>query len=301
MELHTHSERSPMNAIVARSARTLGINRSLLCLAKCGGKQERQNLMENHKTTYILVHGAWHGSWCWKPVRAALQSAGHNVFTPTLTGLGEKSHLNSERVDLSTDIADVVNLIKWEELSDVVLCGHSYAGPLITCVADQIPDRIRALVFLDAFVLENGESCMDIVPSEVAQFLRDQAKDTGEGWKINAIPAHMLGVRDPQDVAWVDAQCTPQAIATFEECIKLTGNFEYIQEIAYVFPTQRHANLRVSHERVKAKGWKIRTIDNSGYELMIDHLQELAEFLLEYAPTEVSRVLGEFPSVSREV
>lgn len=236
-----------MNAIVARSERTLGINRSLLCLAKCGGKQERQNLMENHKTTYILVHGAWHGSWCWKRVHAALQSAGHNVFTPTLTGLGEKSHLNSERVDLSTHIADVVNLIKWEELSDVVLCGHSYARSVIIRVAEQIPDRIRA------------------------------------------------------DVAWVDAQCTPQAIATFEECIKLTGNFEYIQETAYVFPTQRHPNLRVSHERVKAKGWKIRTIDNSGYELMIDHPQELAEFLLEYAPTEVSRVLGEFPNVSREV
>ena len=96
--------------------------------------------MGNHKTTYILVHGAWHGSWCWKRVRPALQSAGHNVFTPTLTGLGERSHLNSAAVDLSTHIADIVNLIKWEELSDVVLCGHSYAGCVIIGVADQIPD-----------------------------------------------------------------------------------------------------------------------------------------------------------------
>jgi pimeloyl-ACP methyl ester carboxylesterase len=90
------------------------------------------------------------------------------VFTPTLTGLGERSHLNSAAVALSTHIADIVNLIKWEELSDVVLCGHFYAGCVITGVADQIPDRIRALVFLDAFVLENGESFMDIVPSELA-------------------------------------------------------------------------------------------------------------------------------------
>jgi pimeloyl-ACP methyl ester carboxylesterase len=112
--------------------------------------------MGNHKTTYILVHGAWHGSWSWKHVRATLQSAGQNVFTPTLTGLGERSHLNSAAVDLSTHIADIVNLIRWEELSDVVLCGHSYAGAVITGVADQIPDRIRALVFLDAFLLENG-------------------------------------------------------------------------------------------------------------------------------------------------
>ena len=237
--------------------------------------------MENHKTTYVLVHGAWHGSWCWKRVRATLQSAGLNVFTPTLTGLGERSHLNSAAVDLSTHIADIVNLIKWEELSDVVLCGHSYAGPLIACVADQIPDRIKALAFLDAFVLENGECLMDIVPSEVAQALRDQAKAIGEGWKTNPIPAHILGVRDPHDVAWVDAQCTPQGIATFEEHIKLTGNLERIQDITYMFPTECHPNLLVSHGRAKAKGWKIRTIDNSGHEVMIDRPQELAEFLLE--------------------
>jgi pimeloyl-ACP methyl ester carboxylesterase len=240
----------------------------------------------NHKTTYILVHGAWHGSWCWKRVRAALQSAGHNVFTPTLTGLGESSHLNSAAIDLSTHIADIVNLIKWEELSDVVLCGHSYAGCVITGVADKIPDRIRALVFLDAFMLENGESLMDTVPWEVAEALRDLAKATGGGWKLNPFPAHLFGVRDPHDIAWVDAQCTPQAIATFEERIKLTGNLQDIQDIAYMFPTECHPYLLVSHERARAKGWKIPTLNNSGHELMIDNPRELAEFLLQYAPTE---------------
>jgi pimeloyl-ACP methyl ester carboxylesterase len=194
--------------------------------------------------------------------------------------------LNSAAVDLSTHIADIVNLIQWEELSDLVLCGHSYAGCVITGVADQIPDRIRSLVFLDGFVLENGESLMDIVPLEVAQAIRDQAKASGEGWKINPIPAQFLGVRDPHNVAWVDAECTPQAIATFEERIKLTGNLEHIQDIAYVFPTECHPNLLVSHERAKAKGWKISTIDSSGHEIMIDHPQGLAEFLLGYAPTE---------------
>jgi pimeloyl-ACP methyl ester carboxylesterase len=242
--------------------------------------------MPNCDTTYILIHGAWHGSWCWKRVRAALQSAGHNVFTPTLSGLGERSRLNSPVIDLSTHIADIVNLIQWQELSDVVLCGHSYAGCFITGVADQIPDRIRSLIFLDAFVPENGESLMDILPSEVAQDLREQAKATGEGWKINPIPAHLLGVRDPYDAAWFDPQCTPQAIAAFEEPLKLTGNLEHIQDIAYMFPTECHPNLLVSHERAKAKGWKIRTIDNSGHEFMIDHPQKLAEFLLGYAPTE---------------
>ena len=127
---------------------------------------------------------------------------------------------------------------------------------------------------------------MDIVPSEVAQAIRDQAKATGEGWKLNPIPAQFLGVRDPHDVAWVDAQCTPQAIATFEERITLTGNLGRIKDVAYVFPTECNPNLLVSHERAKAKGWKIRTVGSSGHEIMIDHPQDLAEFLLEYASTE---------------
>jgi hypothetical protein len=142
------------------------------------------------------------------------------------------------------------------------------------------------LVFLDAFVIENGEAFMDIVPPEIARAIRDQAKTTGEGWKSNPIPAHLLGVRDAHDAAWVDRQCTPQAIGTFEERITLTGNLEQIQDIAYLFPTERHPNLLISHERAKAKGWKIRTVGNSGHELMIDQPQEVAEFLLECVPTQ---------------
>jgi hypothetical protein len=123
----------------------------------------------------------------------------------------------------------------------LTLAGHrpfapepSYAGCVVTGVADQIPDRIRALVFLDAFVLENGESLMDIVPPERAEAVRKNARTTGEGWKINPLPAHLLGVCDAHDAAWVDAQCTPQAIAAFEEPIKLTGNLERINDIAYI-------------------------------------------------------------------
>jgi pimeloyl-ACP methyl ester carboxylesterase len=96
-------------------------------------------------STYVLVHGAWHGSWCWKRVRKALQAQGHEVFTPTLTGVAERKHLLSPQINLDTHIDDVVNLIQWEELSDVVLCGHSYGGPVISGVADRIPDRIGAL------------------------------------------------------------------------------------------------------------------------------------------------------------
>src|SRR5437762_1451253 len=134
-------------------------------------------------STYILVHGAWHGSWCWKRVRKSLQARGHDVFTPTLTGVGERSHLLSPQVNLDTHIDDVVNLIQWEELSDVVLCGHSYGGAVISGVADRVPDRLRTLVYLDAFVLEDGQSLHDTLPPPQRQLQIELAQQHGDGWR----------------------------------------------------------------------------------------------------------------------
>jgi pimeloyl-ACP methyl ester carboxylesterase len=237
---------------------------------------------------YVLVHGAWHGSWCWKRVRKALQAAGHDVFTPTLTGVGERSHLASPSVNLSTHIADVVNLIRWEELSEVILCGHSYGGCVIGGAGDRIPDRIRALVYLDAFVLENGESLFDVVPPEQGPAMRQQAQATGDGWKVPPIPAEVFQV-NPRDVAWVNAQCTPQPLATFEERVKLTGGLERIQDVTHILATgfREGSPFPVAHERAKKKGWKTRTIA-SGHDVMLDRADELIGFFLEYARGETA-------------
>src|SRR5262249_37605119 len=116
--------------------------------------------------TFVLVHGAWHGSWCWKRVREALRARGHVVFTPTLTGVGERPHLLAPDINLDTHIEDVANLIRLEELTDVVLCGHSYGGCVIGGVVDRVPERIGALVYLDAFILENGQSLHDTLPPD---------------------------------------------------------------------------------------------------------------------------------------
>src|SRR5205809_2952479 len=140
-------------------------------------------------TSFVLIHGAWHGSWCWKRVRRLLQAQGHDVFTPTLTGVGERSHLLSRDVNLETHILDIVNLIRWEELSDIVLCGHSYGGCVISGVADRIPDRIRALVYLDAFVPENGENLGQHVPGPLFNQLLEGVTKVGDGWKVPPIPA----------------------------------------------------------------------------------------------------------------
>src|SRR6266702_721698 len=115
-------------------------------------------------TDFVLIHGAWHGSWCWARVRRLLADAGHRVFTPTLTGLGERSHLLSRDVGLETHIADVANLMIWENLRDVVLVGHSYGGIVARHVADRMPDRIRSLIYLDAFVPVNGKTLFDYLP-----------------------------------------------------------------------------------------------------------------------------------------
>ena len=234
-------------------------------------------------STYVLVHGAWHGSWCWKRVRKALQAAGHEVFTPTLTGVGERSHLNSASVNLSTHIADVANLIRWEELSDVILCGHSYGGCVISGAADRGPDRIRALVYLDAFVLEDGEALIDFLPSAQVQGMRQRAQDTGDGWKVDPIPAEAFRVNS-QDSAWVNRQCTPQAIAAFEERIKFTGGFERIKDVTHILATgyTEGSPFQACHDRAKKMGWKTRTMP-CGHDVMLDLPKELTAFLLEYA------------------
>jgi len=239
-------------------------------------------ISEQNQATFVLVHGAWHGSWCWKRVRQNLRHAGHQVFTPTLTGLGERSHLNSAGVNLSTHIADVVNLLRWEDLSDVILCGHSYGGNVISGVADQVPGRIRRLVYLDAFVPEDGECVFDLHPPELAQRIRLHAHTAGAGWSVPPIPAERFNV-NLRDAAWVNAQCTSQSIASFEERIRLSRLPSYTHDATHILATGwDNSPFRAAHDRAKAKGWETRTV-NCGHEVMLDLPGELADLLLEFA------------------
>ena len=167
-------------------------------------------------SSFVLVHGAWHGSWCWKRVRPGLQAQGHEVFTPTLTGVADRSHLLSRAVNLETHIQDVMNLIRWEELTDIVLCGHSYGGCVISGVADRMPEHIRALVYLDAFVLDDGENQMQHLTEAQCRQLREGVNNLGEGWKVPPIPAAAFNV-NVADREWVDRQCTVQPIGTMEQ------------------------------------------------------------------------------------
>jgi pimeloyl-ACP methyl ester carboxylesterase len=135
-------------------------------------------------TTYVLAGGAWLGGWAWQPVARQLRSKGHEVHPVTFTGLGDRSHLATPEVDLDTYVTDVVNLIEFEDLHDVVLVGHSYAGIVVTGVADRIPERISLLAYLDSGPSPDGVSFLDLQPPAVSELLERLVEQEGEGWRL---------------------------------------------------------------------------------------------------------------------
>jgi pimeloyl-ACP methyl ester carboxylesterase len=234
--------------------------------------------------TFVLVHGAWRGSWCWTRVRPALQALGHDVFTPTLTGVGERSHLLSPHVTLDTHIDDVVNLIRWEDLRHVVLCGHSYAGAVVAGVVDRVADRIGALVYLDAFVLEDGQCVHDALPAAHRELQLDLAQRVGEGWKVPPIPAEVFNV-NPADRAWVDSQCTMQPLATFQQPLRLSG-VRAPKSTTFILATGfTDSPFPPFYDRARVKGWATATID-CGHDVMLDRPEELTAILSGVAAAE---------------
>lgn len=230
-------------------------------------------------STYVLVHGAWRGSWIWKRVRRLLQAQGHEVFTTTHTGVADRSHLSAPSVNLDTHIADVANLLRWEELSDVILVGHSYGGCVISGVADRVPERIAALVYLDAFVLENGECLNDKIPQDVRRERIAQAKEVGKGWNLPPISAEEFNV-NPKDRDWVNRQSTWQSLACFEQPLKLTGAINQIKNVTYIWASDWSPSpFPQFYEKAKAKGWKTVAID-CGHDVMLDRPEELLRELL---------------------
>jgi pimeloyl-ACP methyl ester carboxylesterase len=231
-------------------------------------------------STYVLVHGAWHGAWCWERVRAVLEKQGHQVFTPTLTGLADRSHLLTPQVNLDTHIADVENLIRSQELSNVALCGHSYGGCVISGVTERVADRIGALVYLDAFLLENGQSLHDTLPA-VMRVAHVVAARLG-CWKVPPIPAIVSSV-NAKDRDWVNRQCTWQPLATFQQSLRLTGEIDRIANVTFILADGwAHSPFPFFYERAKTKGWKTSTLA-CGHDAMLDLPEELVRELLAAA------------------
>ena len=231
--------------------------------------------------TFVLVHGSWHGGWCWSRVARILRQHGHDVYTPTLTGLAERSHLMSGLITLDTHITDVVNVIRWESLENIVLVGHSYAGFVISGVAERAPSAISSIVFLDAFLPENGQRVVDMSPPELrATSLAAAAKNEVSR---PVPPAKAFGVNE-KDQAWVDAKMTPQPTLVSMQPIVLTGAREKIGKKAYIRATS-FANAKFDEHLAKLKGdqaWGTFGVP-CGHDVMVDMPDKLADILMEVA------------------
>ena len=238
--------------------------------------------------SYVLVHGAWRGGWIWKRVRRELQTRGHEVFTPTLTGVGERSHLLSRQVNLETHIDDVINLLRWQELSGVVLCGHSYGGCVVSGAADRIPEKIAALVYLDAFVPENGQSLHDTLPPEARNEQIEAARKFGEGWKMPPIPPEVFNV-NARDRDWLERQSTPHPLACFQQPMRLMGAINRIEDTTYILATGWSPSpFRQFYEKAKARGWQTLTMA-CGHDVMLDQPEELTQKLLAISSPSAGR------------
>jgi pimeloyl-ACP methyl ester carboxylesterase len=232
------------------------------------------------KPAFVLVHGAWHGGWCWQRVTPFLRAAGHDVHTPSLTGLGEREHLASRATGLNTHIADIVNLLLMEDLKDVVLVGHSYAGFVATGVADRSPARVRRLVYLDAFVPENGKSLADYVPPDRRPAFEQTGKEKGF---YDPFPLAPFGVTKPEDVAWAQPRLRKQPAATFLQPLKLRGGAPkmpsvYIRCIEPAYPQFEGFAQRLRN----APGWKYLEV-KGGHDAMITNPRGVADTLLSLA------------------
>ena len=232
--------------------------------------------------TFVLVHGAWRGGWCWRRVSDVLQARGHRVFAPTLTGLGERSHLFTKDVGLQTHVDDIVNVIRWEELENIVLVGHSYGGMLISAIAEKAGEKIASLVFLDAFIPEDGQAMVDCTHSQTTARWEASLKESGGLW-VAPIPAAVFKGNEA-DREWVDALCVPQPYKSFTDKITLTGARERIAKKAYIrAAVYDSAAFRAYYDRVKNDpAWRTFEIQ-SGHDVMLDAPDELARVLEEVA------------------
>ena len=235
--------------------------------------------------TYVLVHGGGHGGWCYQPVARLLRAKGHEVYTPTLTGLGEREHLMNPGIDLDTHITDVVKVLQFEDLRRVILVGHSYGGMVITGVADRATDRIGNLVYLDAAYPKNGESLVEHAGPLMLE-ARKGARIV-DGVELVLFPGNdplgFYGVTDPQQIEWMKPKLTPHPWKCFDQKLVLK-NEAAVRALPQSFITCTYRMNDEGRAAFKALGqgryWEI----NTGHDLMISEPQATADALLQIEP-----------------
>jgi len=235
--------------------------------------------MEKPNKIFVLVHGAWHGGWCWKRVLPLLRGAGYEVHTPTLTGLGDRVHLFNPDINLDTHIQDIVNLLEYEDLHHVILVGHSYSGCVITGVEAKVPQRISHLVFYDAFMPEDGKSLNDY-----AAWLTPygpKAAENGYRLVLNWFSSieKLCHVTDPKDLAWVNPRLCDHPYKTFSQPVVCKPD-PSVQRV-YI-QTSELPIVVEAVARAKTLGIHVHEFI-SGHDAMVTHPLEFAKILLQIA------------------
>lgn len=238
-------------------------------------------------TAFVLVHGTTHGGWCWRFIVPLLRAAGHDdVYTPTLTGLGASSHLLHEldRISLDTHVKDITNMLFYDDLSEVVLVGHSYAGMVITGVAAKQPQRLAQLVYLDAYLPLEGENEIALwQPEQKEKYFADIASGITSR---PPIPLSMLGITDPKMSEWIQERLTPHPYSTYEDPPPTPDNPPRSASIPRTYIHCTLGPLSSWFEpfaaRARKLGWNVHTMA-VGHDVMITHPNELAEILLRIA------------------
>ena len=242
--------------------------------------------------TFVLVHPAWFGGWCWKKLTPLLVDAGHVVHTPTLTGLGERTHLASRDLSLETHIEDVTSLLAFEDLRDVIVVGNSSGGAVITGVADRAGSRIAQVVYLDAFVPEDGQSLFDIIPPDRRPAMEELVATEGDGWllpRFAAMPWEQFvpmswQVTDEADLAWALERLSPTPFRHFTDALHLHAPRSSQPRRVYVrcrgWP---HPGFdRYAERAASDPDWTLRELDTSHLPYITDP-EKLATLLLELA------------------
>ncbi len=229
--------------------------------------------------TFVLVHGVWHGGWCWARLANILRTRGHRVSAPTHTGLGERSHLLSKDITLDTFVEDAVNHLAYEDLRDVILVGHSFGGASITGVADIVPQRIARLVYLDGIMLKSQETWLSLLPEDIARDRTAQAQMSSGGLSLPPAPAGSFGVSKPEDIAFLEGRLTPHPFATFTTALNLKGPVGNALPAAYIRCTDPvYVPAEIAHLRAKDYGWPAGEIA-TGHDAMVTAPLALADLL----------------------
>jgi pimeloyl-ACP methyl ester carboxylesterase len=235
--------------------------------------------------TFLMVHGGGHGGWCYNKVNPLLRDEGHWVMSPSLTGCGDRKHLVSAAVDLDTHITDIVNLLEYDDLNEIILVGHSYGGMVITGVADRVPERIRELVYLDAAHPIDGESLRVGAPEQIEPTYKGVRLLNGAEMVMWPFPgmAAFFGITDPQDAAWTDAKLTPHPWKTYDQPLRLTnGDAAMRVRRTNINCTQSLRSAESRGIRRQTEGDRNYEID-TGHDLMITEPRAVADMLLEIA------------------